>query len=328
MPANLTPEFIAARNRLQQAKSDEERLDALQDMLATIPKHKGTEKMQADIRRRIAKLKDKAEQRRKSGKGGATGFHVEREGAAQLALVGPPNVGKSALLAALTNAHPDVAPYPMSTFKPLPGMMLYEDVQVQLVDLPPISAEYTEGWVYGIVRLADAVVLCWDLASDAAAEDMEQVIELLGERMITLSDAPSVALDWRAVRRRTVVIGLKADLAPEGVDTLSRWAEGRFPWLAVSTTTGAGLEECRRLLFGAADIVRVYTKKPGKPADMGQPYTVKQGDTVTDVVAHIHREFVDKLRFVRIWGSTKFEGQHAPLDHPVQDGDVLEIHLV
>ncbi|HEC62999.1 MAG TPA: GTP-binding protein, partial [Candidatus Acetothermia bacterium] len=110
MPANLTPEFLAARERFNKARSDEERLDALQEMLATIPKHKGTEKMQADIKRRIAKLREKMEQRRRSGKSSGPSYHVERVGAAQVALVGPPNSGKSSILAALTNASPDIAP--------------------------------------------------------------------------------------------------------------------------------------------------------------------------------------------------------------------------
>jgi len=165
MPANLSPAFLAARDRLNRSKTDEERLDALQEMLATIPKHKGTEKMQADIRRRIAKLKEKAEQQRRSGKGGAVGYHVPREGAAQVALVGVPNAGKSSLLAALTRATPDIAPYPLTTVRPQPGMMEFEDIQIQLVDLPPITRDYTEGWVYGLIRLADTVALCVDLGS-------------------------------------------------------------------------------------------------------------------------------------------------------------------
>ena len=327
MPANLTPEFLAARERFNKAKTDEERLDALQEMLATIPKHKGTEKMQADIKRRIAKLRERMEQRRRSGKSSGPTYHVEREGAAQLALVGPPNSGKSSLVAALTNAHPDVAPYPMSTFRPCPGMMEYEDIQIQLVDLPPITPEYTEGWVYGLVRLADAVLLCLDLADEKCFELADQVIELLAGRHIVLSDGPSRQVDWRTVERRTLAVGMKSDLAPGRAQELSAWAEGRFPHLAVSTATGEGLEELRRAIFRAAGVVRVYTKKPGHPPDMTQPYTLREGATVLDVVEHIHKEFVERLRYVRLWGSGRFDGQHAPLDHVVQDGDIVEIHL-
>ncbi|HEC63629.1 MAG TPA: TGS domain-containing protein [Candidatus Acetothermia bacterium] len=328
MPANLTPEFLAARERFNKARSDEERLDALQEMLATIPKHKGTEKMQADIKRRIAKLREKMEQRRRSGKSSGPSYHVERVGAAQVALVGPPNSGKSSILAALTNASPDIAPYPLSTFRPCPGMMEYEDIQIQLVDLPPVTQEYTEGWVYGLVRLADAVLLCLDLSSPNCFQEAEQVIALLAERHILLTGNASRQVDWRTVERRTLAVGVKADIAsPERQEEILRWAKGRFPVVCASTATGEGLEELRRAIFRAAGIVRVYTKKPGHPPDMDQPYTLREGATVLDVVEHIHREFVERLRYVRLWGSGRFDGQHAPLDHVVQDGDIVEIHL-
>ncbi|MEN3010495.1 MAG: TGS domain-containing protein [Candidatus Bipolaricaulaceae bacterium] len=327
MPANLTPEFLAARERFNKAKTLEEKLDALQEMLATIPKHKGTEKMQADIKRRIAKLREQMEQARRSGKGGGPSYHVEREGAAQIVLVGPPNAGKSSLLAALTNATPVIAPYPLSTLKPVPGMMEYEDVQIQLVDLPPIAREYTEGWVYGLIRMADAVALCLDLSSPAWDREAEEVLELLGARHIRLTSGPSRQVDWRQVEKRAVAVGLKVDLAPEAAELFRVWAEPRFPSACVSTVTGEGLEELRALLFRASGIVRVYTKKPGQPPDLSKPYTIREGATVLDVVKEIHKDFVKRLKYVRLWGSGKFQGQQVPLDHVVQDRDVVEIHL-
>ncbi len=327
MPANLTPEFLAARERFNKAKTLEEKLDALQEMLATIPKHKGTEKMQADIKRRIAKLREQMEQARRSGKGGGPTYHVEREGAAQIVLVGPPNVGKSSLLAALTNATPVIAPYPLSTLKPVPGMMEYEDVQIQLVDLPPITAQYTEGWVYGLIRMADAVALCLDLASPTWAEEAEEVQELVRARHIGLTAGPTRQVDWRTVEKRTVAVGLKADLAPQAIPAFLAWAQEHFPGVAVSTVSGEGLEELRTLLFKASGIVRIYTKKPGQPPDFSKPYTIREGATVLDVVKEIHKDFVKRLKYVRLWGSGKFQGQQVPLDHVVQDRDVVEIHL-
>jgi ribosome-interacting GTPase 1 len=327
MPANLTPEFLAARERFNQAKTLEEKLDALQEMLATIPKHKGTEKMQADIKRRIAKLKEQMEQARRSGKAGGVTYHVEREGAAQIVLVGPPNVGKSSVLAALTNAVPVIAPYPLSTLKPVPGMMEYEDVQIQLVDLPPITRDYTEGWVYGLIRLADGVALCLDLANPAWKEEAQEVLGLLEERHIRLTSGPTRQVDWRAVEKRTIALGLKADLGAARIPEFLGWCTGRFPGVAVSTVTGEGLEELRAGLFKAAGIVRIYTKKPGQPPDFSKPYTIKEGATVLDVVKEIHKDFVKRLKYVRLWGSGKFQGQQVPLDHVVQDKDVVEIHL-
>lgn len=327
MPANLTPEFLAARERLNQAKTDEEKLAALQEMLATIPKHKGTEKMQADIKRRIAKLKEKLEQARRSGKGGGAQYRVEREGAAQIALVGPANSGKSSLLAALTNATPVIAPYPFSTLRPVPGMMEFEDVQIQLVDLPPIAKDYTEGWVYGLIRMADAVALVLDLASTRWRDEAEEVLALLEARHIRLTARPSRQVDWRLVEKRTVAVGLKKDLGPERVLEFLNWCQGRFPGVLASTATGEGLEELRAALFRAAGVVRIYTKKPGQPPDFSKPYTIREGATVLDVVKEIHKDFVQRLKYVRLWGSGKFQGQQVPLDHVVQDRDVVEIHL-
>lgn len=326
MPANLSPGFLAARDRLNRSKTDEERLDALQEMLATIPKHKGTEKMVADIRRRIAKLKEKAEQQRR-GKGGAVGYHVPREGAAQVALVGVPNAGKSSLLAALTRATPDIAPYPMSTVRPQPGMMEFEDIQIQLVDLPPITRDYTEGWVYGLVRLADTVALCVSLENAEWKRDTEEAIALLAEHHTLLTSGMSRQVDWRVVERRTVAVGLKADLGQDRVPAFRAWAEGRFPAVSVSTATGEGLDEVRTLIFRHSGVVRVYTKKPGQAPDVSKPYTIREGATVLNVVEQIHKDFVSRLRYVRLWGSGRFEGQHAPQDHLVQDKDIVEIHL-
>ncbi|HQM37739.1 MAG TPA: 50S ribosome-binding GTPase [Candidatus Bipolaricaulis anaerobius] len=327
MPANLSPAFLAARDRLNRSKTDEERLDALQEMLATIPKHKGTEKMQADIRRRIAKLKEKAEQQRRSGKGGAVGYHVPREGAAQVALVGVPNAGKSSLLAALTRATPDIAPYPLTTVRPQPGMMEFEDIQIQLVDLPPITRDYTEGWVYGLIRLADTVALCVDLGSPDWQRETEEAIALLAAHHTLLTKGASRQVDWRVVERRTVALGLKADLGRDRIPAFLAWADGRYPAAVASTATGEGLEEVRVLIFRHSGVVRVYTKKPGHPPDLSKPYTIREGATVLNVVEQIHKDFVSRLRYVRLWGSGRFEGQHAPQDHVVQDKDIVEIHL-
>ncbi|MCS7240316.1 MAG: 50S ribosome-binding GTPase, partial [Candidatus Bipolaricaulota bacterium] len=301
MPANLTPEFLAARERFNQAKTPEEKLDALQEMLATIPKHKGTEKMQADIKRRIAKLREQLEQSRRAGKGGGVSYHVDREGAAQIVLVGPPNAGKSSLIAALTNATPVIAPYPLSTLKPVPGMMEYEDVQIQLVDLPPITREYTEGWVYGLIRMADAVALCLDLSNPNWQAEAEEVLALLSARHVRLSAGPTRQVDWRLVEKRTVAVGLKKDQGEGRVPAFLQWCAGRYPGVPVSTVTGEGLEELRTALFKASGIVRIYTKKPGQPPDFSKPYTIKEGATVLDVVKEIHKDFVKRLKYVRLW---------------------------
>ena len=145
-------------------------VDALREMLALLPKHKGTEKLQADLKHRLAKLEEEGERTRKGGARRFDPGHVRREGAGQWVLLGPPNAGKSALLRALTRAHPEVAPYPFTTRAPMPGMMPFEDVQVQVVDTPAVTPEHVEPYLPNLVHGADGVVLVLDVTAD----DVEQ----------------------------------------------------------------------------------------------------------------------------------------------------------
>ncbi|MGD9676095.1 MAG: GTPase [Candidatus Bipolaricaulia bacterium] len=322
MPANLTPEFIKARERFFKASTPEEKLAALEDMQSTIPKHKGTEKMRADIKRKIARFRD-ADLRAKKGHG--SGYdHIPKEGAGQAVLVGPPNSGKSSLVAALTNAKPEVAEYPFSTLAPVPGMMAFEDVKIQLVDLPPLSEEYTEAWVYNLIRAADVAVLV------LALDEMDLIDEYLGDLRRMLSErhlelATEAAAGEERVRILPTRIALtKVDLVSGGTELL---AELPFPGVATSVVSGAGLNDFRRMLFDALRVLRVYTKLPGRKADLEEPYTLSAGATVLDAVQTVHREFAERLKYVRVWGSGRFDGQQVPSDHRLRDGDIIEIHV-
>ena len=320
MPANLTPEFLKARERFRAAQTPEEKLAALEEMLATIPKHKGTDKMQADIKRRIAKLRDAQQAGRKRGRRSGPD-HIDREGAGQVVLLGPPNSGKSSLLAALTNAHPEIADYPFSTVLPIPGMMEFEDIAIQLIDLPPVTAEYTEPWVYNLVRQADLALLVLD-PTEAAQAAAEEIVLILEERHLRLVPAESGVEDERIKEVPCRIVVNKVDVAP-APDELTEL----FPVIPVSARTGAGLEQLRAEVFQALRIVRVYTKLPGKPPDMTEPYTLPEGATVLDAVEAVHREFAERLKYVRVWGSSKFDGQQVPADHVLKDKDIIEIHL-
>src|SRR3989442_3466429 len=182
MPANLTPQYMEAERRFKQANSVPEKIAALEEMMATIPRHKGTEKLQADLKKKMSALRKESEQK-KSG-GPRHSFVVEREGARQLPLIGAPNSGKSQLVRALTHATPEVADYPYTTRIPIPGMLIFENVRLQLLDLPPISPEYTESWVPQIIRNSDAVLWIIDLSDDG-------VLDKLGQKSTFLANAHS-----------------------------------------------------------------------------------------------------------------------------------------
>jgi ribosome-interacting GTPase 1 len=325
MPANLTADFIKARQKLRQAKTSEEKLAALEEMLATIPKHKGTDHMQADIKRRIAKTREAAGQ---SKKGKSRSFeHVPKDGAGQVVLVGPPNVGKSTLLTALTNAKPEVASYPFSTLIPVPGMMAFEDIVIQLIDLPPLAPDYTEPWGYSLIRSSDLVLIVLD-ASDGELlrEEFDEIADLLEERNIRLVERRTPESEDRVVDIAARIVLAKSDLA-DGASIRHIADELPLPSICISAASENGLDELKSALFEGLEVVRVYTKLPGQKPDMTEPYTLPAGSQAIDAVRAVHREFAERLQYVRIWGSGRFDGQQVPSDHVLVDGDIVEVHL-
>lgn len=322
MPANLTPQYLEADRRFKAATTSQEKLLALEEMLATIPKHKGTEKMQADLKRRIAKLRAQTQQRKGAARGRPS-FHVDREGAGQVVLVGAPNVGKSTLLRAFTNAQPEVADYPFTTRAPLPGMMTYENIQVQLVDLPPITSDFSEGWLFAIIRTADAAALVADLSSDDLLAQTEQVQSALSQAKLAVTAAARYPGE-----KRGLVVANKLD-APGAAGRLELFREftgSRLPVFPVSALFGTGVEELRRALFELLSVIRVYSKPPGRKADTSTPFILKRGATVLEAAEAIHKDFVARLKYARLWGRDEYQGQMVGRDHVLEDGDVLELH--
>src|SRR5437763_4661897 len=179
MPANLPPQYHKAENEFRVSTTDAERLEKLREMYRLLPKHKGTEKLQSDLKQKMSRLRQELERGKSGAKKGGLSHHVPPEGAGQVVLVGAPNVGKSTLLAALTNARPEIAPYPFTTRVPQPGIMMWQDVPVQLVDLPPMAPEFFEPWVPNLIHSADAALLVVDLASDDVAESALAVVDRL-----------------------------------------------------------------------------------------------------------------------------------------------------
>ncbi len=319
MPANVSPEYKKAEEQFRAAKTPEEKLVALEEMLSTIPKHKGTEKMQADIKTRIAKLRRQLTT--KKGPKRQDWFHVDKQGAGQIVLFGAPNSGKSALVAHLTGLHAQVAAYPFTTTQPAAGMMVWGGVQIQLVDTPPLAPD-TPPWVYHILRTSDMMLWVMDLADDALLEATEQIGTLLTKAR--LSTTPSDELRYR----KTIRVGAKHD-APQAPDrlTILREMVGDVDILPVSVETDEGIEELRERLFRALAIIRVYTKKPGKPADMSDPVVVPVDATLMDAACHLHKDFAAKLSFARLWNESGYDGQRVDRTHVMQDRDVVEFHV-
>jgi ribosome-interacting GTPase 1 len=329
MPANLPPQYNKAEDEYRHASTPAERLEKLREMFRLLPKHKGTEKLQSDLKQKISRCRDEIDHAKPGAKKAGLSYRVPHEGAGQVVLVGTANVGKSALLAALTKAHPEVAPYPFTTRVPQPGMMAWEDVAVQLVDLPPITPDFFEPWVTGIIRSADAAALVVDLSDDDLIETADVVLKRLEAQHTELLSTLPFDVEDEAIRHiRTLVLANKSD-APGGQDRLSLFREylgDRFPIASASAVTGEGLTAVRASLYNLLGVIRIYTKAPGKPAERTHPYTLPHGSNVLDLARAIHRDLEHTLKSARVWGTGVFEGQTVKRDHELHDGDLVEIH--
>lgn len=339
MPANLSPEYKAAEAVFRKARDPRERLDGLREMLRTIPKHKGTDHLQADIKRRIKELSEELETPRKGGaaRGGPT-LVLRPEGAAQIALLGPPNSGKSALHARLTGSGAHVAPYPFTTHYPEPGMMAHEDIHFELLDLPALSREHPVPWIASTLQTADACMLVVDLGDPSCVEQVQAVHAVLHEKRVALTehwrvDSASAAEDEGddpfAICLSTLLLANKADVIRDIDAELAAFCEltgFHYPAFSVSASEGYGLNDIGPWLFRNLGIVRIYTKTPGHPPDKHRPFTLRRSRTVEDVARLVHKDVARTLRYARVWGKSGFDGQHVGREHVLADGDVVELH--
>ena len=328
MPANLPPQYGKAEDEFRKAATPDERLNKLREMFRLLPKHKGTEKLQSDLKQKISRAKDDVEGV-KSGKKAGVSHRIPREGAGQVALVGGPNGGKSALLAALTNAKPEVAAYPFTTRAPYPGIMTWEDVRLQLVDLPPLTPDFFEYWVADVIRAADAALLVVDLDSDDVIDAAEAALARLSRAHTELLGDPSYDVDDERLQQiKTALVANKIDVegAADRLEIVREWCGVRFPIVCVSALGGEGLDDLRRTTYDLLGVMRIYTRVPGKAADRHRPFTIPLGSTVIDLAKEVHRDFEHSLKFAKVWGTGVFEGQTVKRDHELHDADVVELH--
>ena len=276
-----------------------------------------------------------AEARTQKGRGRqASAYRIEREGAGRVVVIGPTNVGKSALVATLTSASPEVSASPYSTWWPPPGMMPVEDIQIQLIDTPPLHGEYVNVQLFDLIRRADLVLLVVDLQT-YPVEQLEGTTAMLREHHIVpapLKDADGAHVDEEEEHLTYVpvlVVANKADdeSLDEVYEIFCELVEGDWPLLPVSATTGRNLDLLKRDVFERLGVMRIYSKRPGKPPDMDAPFVMKKGGTVAELAAKVHKDFYENLKAARVWGHGVYDGQQAARDHVLHDGDIVELRM-
>lgn len=328
MPTNLPPEAEEAEKRYRAATSPADRIARLEEYIGAIPKHKGTDHLRADLRRRLSEMKAEA-QERKGASRRESAYRIPREGAGQVVVLGPPNSGKSALVAALTRATPEVADYPYTTWEPTPGMMKYEDVPIQLIDTPPLDRDHVEGELLDLLRRADLLLLVVDLQTDPDRQVTDTLTILRDNGIQPCRPGEEPVQGGPGTCKPLLVAANKADdeATEELVELFHEMCAEQWTCVPISVVAARNLERLKRAVFEGLRIIRIYAKPPGKPADMSAPFILRRGSTVEELAAKVHRDFVKNLVAARVWGSAEFDGQMVQRDHVLQDRDVVELRI-
>ena len=309
MPTNVPPQYHEAEERFRQAGTIQAKVAALQEMLAIMPKHKGTDHLKARLRTRLSRLMAELEgPSRSPGAGLPEPFSLPKEGGGRATLVGPTNVGKSLLLTKTTGAHSKVGAYALSTQEPVRGMLPYKDIYVQLVDTPPISNPGTQSRLYGLLRNSDVFVVVVDLTLDPIAQVREVFSELEQWSFRILARGEETAEDNRSLTKPTVLVGNKADL-PGSLDQFQELETAfldRYPVVMASAEEGVGLDELGQEVFLALKVIRVYTKSPREKLEEfvpANPLVLPLGSTVNEAAEQVHKDFARRLKYAVLWGS-------------------------
>ena len=333
MPANLPPEYYKLKHQLEAAKTDDERLSLLEEMLRITPKHKGSEKVISDLRRRIAKLRNAPDKK------GATKRHshlIPKQGAGQIILLGAPNVGKSRFLASCTNAKPDISRTPFTTREPAVGMLNYENIQFQIIDTPPVTADFVQPEILDLARNSDILLIIVNLGGDDVLDEVGVVTSKLKAAKIVIArevhgdgvDENSSSTESSSIKPALIVANqIDIPNASDRLEILSEFYGETFEIYPLSAATGEGREHLEKAIYDKLEILRVYTKSPGKRVDRDDPIVLPMGSTVIDAAMRLHRDFAANLKFARVWGVNWHDGQSVSRDDHVHDGDILEFHI-
>jgi hypothetical protein len=327
MPTNLPPECVEAEKRYREAQTPRERAERLETYLSLIPKHKGTDRLRADLRHALSKLKDENQASRKKHASHAAAYQIEKEGAGQVVLLGATNTGKSSLLRAFTHAEPQISPAPFTTWNPDPGMMLVQNIQVQLVDTPALDRDFLEAGLFDLVRHADLLVLVVDLQADPLKQVDDGLAVLAAHHIVPLDQQALYDEEDRMIFKPLVVLVNKVDDEAKDEDfaLLCDLFEGECPLMPISAESGRFFDDFKQRIFDKLDVIRVFARPPGKEPDLERPFVLKNGSTINDLARKIHKDFYEHLKSARVWGSSMFDGQPVQRDYLLHDGDIVEL---
>ena len=329
MPTNLPTKYFEIEKKLKTASSTKEKIFIMEELLSIIPKHKGTEKLQALYKTKIAKLKFQM-QKKPITASHSSSFYIEKAGAGQVIIIGPPNSGKSTLIKSLTNANPEIGDYPFTTRIPSPAMMPFENIQVQLIDTPPITPIYMKAWHHELIKESDATLIVLDLTSTNPVKDFHLLLEKLKEKNIDLfPDSQEISSNKQLLCKKALIVLNKNDISSveEKFISFKKTLLPGFIPVSISASHEYGLENLKKRIFCLLNILRVYSKTPGKEVDLNNPFIFKKGSTVMDMAKSVHKDFFHKLKFARIWGKNKFQGQKVNRNYILQDEDLIELHI-
>ncbi len=327
MPTNLPPDYYHLEEEYRQASSPEEKIAYLEKMMSVVPKHKGTDHLRADLRRRLSELRS-PKRAQKGPSRQESVYHIDREGAGQVAVIGPANTGKSTLVKSLTNATPDVAPYPFTTWTPTPGMMPIDNIQVQLIDTPPINGDHIEPEMMAMIRRADLALLMLDLQA-FPIEQLEESVALLQEHHIVPRHLREhVEVEGYVAYLPFLILVNKTDdeTLDEDFQVLCELVDEGWMLLPLSMTEARYIDEMKQAVFEALDVIRVYAKPAGQEVDHSAPFVMRRGGTVEEFAGKVHRDFLESFQYARIWGHGVYDGQMVGREHVLHDEDVVELH--